>query len=291
MKILVTGAAGQLGDALRRVLEPRHAVLWTDREELDVRDLAAVRACVQSERPEAIVHLAAVTQVDACEGMPEVAFEVNALGTRYVALAARQAKARLLFVSTDYVFDGCERRAYREYDTPRPLNIYGWSKLHGERAVECLVSRHFIVRTSGLFGAGRPCFPEAILRALASGGRVPVVQDQVCRPTFVGHLAQGIGEILESEDYGRFHVASAGETSWFDFACAIAEAAGYRRTSIEAITSAALARPAARPANSVLDTHAFELTFGRVMPHWRDGLTEFLAQRGATQRPRGRGGS
>jgi dTDP-4-dehydrorhamnose reductase len=280
MRILVTGAAGQLGDALRRTLEPQHDVTWTDREELDVRELASVRDCVRTVRPEAIVHLAAITQVDACEGMPAVAFEINALGTRYVALAAREARARLLFVSTDYVFDGLQTRPYGEYDTPRPLNIYGWSKLHGERAVEHLVERHFIVRTSGLFGAGWPCFPEAILRAAQTEARLQVVNDQVCRPTYVDHLAEAIAAMLATEDYGRFHVASAGETSWFDFARAIMEAAGLRRPRIDAVSSAQLGRPAPRPARSVLDTHAYELTLGRVLPHWRDGLAQFLAQRG-----------
>ncbi len=280
MRILVTGAAGLLGDALRRVLESQHDVTWTDREELDVRELASVRACVQTVRPEAILHLAAITQVDACEGMPAVAFEVNALGTRYVALAAREAQARLLFVSTDYVFDGLQTRPYGEYDTPHPLNIYGWSKLHGERAVEALVERHFIVRTSGLFGAGRPCFPEAILRAAQTESRLHVVNDQVCRPTYADHLADAIAAILTTEDYGRFHVASAGETSWFDFARAIMDAAGLRRPRIEAVSSAQLGRPAPRPARSVLDTRAYELTLGRALPHWREGLTEFLAQRG-----------
>jgi len=212
--------------------------------------------------------------------MPAVAFEVNALGTRYVALAAREAQARLLFVSTDYVFDGLQTRPYGEYDTRRPLNIYGWSKLHGERAVEALVERHFIVRTSGLFGAGRPCFPEAILRAAQTESRLRVVGDQVCRPTYAGHLADAIAAILATEDYGRFHVASAGETSWFDFARAIMEAAGLRRPRVEAVSSADLGRPAPRPARSVLDTRAYELTLGRGLPHWREGLTEFLAQRG-----------
>lgn len=278
MKILVTGAGGQLGEALRRALEPRHEVLWTDREELDVRDLAAVRDCVQSERPAAILHLAALTQVDACEGMPEMAFEVNSLGARYVALAAREAGARLLFVSTDYVFDGRQARPYAEYDTPRPLNIYGWSKLHGERAVEALVERHFVVRTSGLFAPGHACFPEAILRA-AESGSVRVVTDQTCRPTSAAHLAAAIGGLIESEDYGRFHIASAGPVSWYEFARAILTEAGLRRVRLEGIASAELGRPAPRPAQSVLDTHAYELTSGRVLPHWREGLAEFVAQR------------
>jgi len=282
MRILVTGSDGLLGEALRRVLTQRHDVIWTDREDLDVRDLGSVRACVQAERPAAIIHLAAITQVDACERSPESAFEVNALGTRYVALAAREIEARLLFVSTDYVFDGALGRAYREYDTPAPLNVYGWSKLHGERAVEALVPRHFIVRTSGLFGAGRPCFPEAILRAVTRDGCAHVVDDQVCRPTYAGDLAAAAATIIAGEEYGRYHVASAGETSWFAFAQAVLEQAGSLRADVlRPVASAALKRAARRPAHSVLDTRAYEWTFGQALPHWSEGLARFWDERTA----------
>ncbi len=279
MRILVTGAAGQLGRAMRTVLSGPHEVTWTDQEDLDVRDAAAVRARVRAERPAAIVHLAALTQVDACESAPEPVLQVNTLGTRYVALAAEEVGARLLFTSTDYVFDGTLGRAYSEYDSPHPLNVYGWSKLHGERIVQSLVRRHFVVRTSGLFGVGGANFPEAILRAAATGA-VQVVADQVCRPTYVADLAAALGIILASENYGIFHVASCGETSWFEFARAIVAAAGGDPALVKPITTEQLARPARRPAQSVLDTTAYETTFERALPHWRVGLQTFLHLRG-----------
>jgi len=279
MRILVTGADGQLGHALRPVLEPRHTVQWTDLHQLDVCDPASVRAGVRAAAPEVILHLAAWTDVDRCEAEPEQAFRVNALGTRHVAQAAVEAGARLVFLSTDYVFDGRQERSYREEDAPRPLNVYGRSKLDAEATVQALVAGHRIVRTSGLFGAGERNFPAAILRASARDGRVRVVTDQVCRPTYAGHLAEALGAILTSTANGIVHVASAGATSWFEFARAVLRAAGADPDVVDPISSEALGRPARRPANSVLDTAVYDAASGRPLPHWSEGLADFLAAR------------
>ncbi|MCK4303937.1 MAG: dTDP-4-dehydrorhamnose reductase [Candidatus Eisenbacteria sp.] len=280
MKILVTGGSGQLGRALREVFEGRHQVIWTDLEDLDIRDLAGLRALLGEERPEAVLHLAAITQVDACERQPETAFEVNALGARYVALAAREIGAEILLVSTDYVFDGRSGHPYQEYDDPRPLNVYGRSKLHAERAVASLTEAHTIVRTSGLFGPGGVNFVQAILDAHEREGHLRVVADQLCRPTYTGHLAEALARMVGSGNHGIFHVASAGEVSWFDFARAILETVGKDPSCVESISSDQLQRPAQRPAYSVLDTRAYELTFGHVLPHWREGLDGILARQG-----------
>jgi dTDP-4-dehydrorhamnose reductase len=276
MRILVTGAAGQLGRALRPALEPRHAVTWTDLPQLDVCDEDALRAAARAGRPEAILHLAAWTDVDACEADPARASRINAQGTRHAAGAAAEVGARLVFLSTDYVFDGRLARPYREDDAPNPLNAYGRSKLEGEAAVTELAPRHRIVRTSGLFGPGGANFPGAILRARARDGRVRVVADQTCRPTFAAHLAAALASIVEDEGDGVLHVASTGATSWFEFARAVLLAAGDDPSAVEPIASVALGRRAHRPANSVLDTRAYEAAFGR-LPHWSEGLPAFLA--------------
>ncbi len=278
MKILITGAAGQLGRAVRLELEPRHEVLTTDLEDLDVRDLSALRAYVSAQRPGVILHLAALTQVDVCEQRPEAAFEVNTLGTRYVALAAREVGAELAVLSSDYVFNGRASSPYREYDNPDPINVYGRSKLGGERAVTSLLEAHYVVRTSGLFGPGGANFVAAILAAHRRDGRVKVVRDQVCRPTYAGDLARALARMVGSGNYGIYHVASAGETSWFEFARAILKAAGENPGAAEPIGSDALARPAARPPYSVLDTRSYELTFGHVLPHWDEGLKAYFAE-------------
>ncbi len=277
MKLLVTGAAGQLGEALRDVLENGHEVVWTDVEELDVRDLEGTRAHLAEQRPYAVLHLAAMTQVDACEAQAERAFEVNALGTRYLALAAREIGAEMLFISTDYVFGGAARDPYHEYDPPDPINVYGRSKLHGERAVSSLVPQHYIVRTSGLFGPGGQNFVEAVLRKARAGESLRIVADQICRPTFAPDLAAAVGMIIGSGNYGIFHVASAGETSWAGFAREILKAARITGIGLEEISSAELDRAAPRPAYSVLDTRAFELTFGHVLPPWTAGLSRYLS--------------
>ena len=281
MKILVTGAGGQLGHALHEVLPARHEVLWTDLEDLDVRDLAALRTFMAAERPAAVLHLAAVTHVDACETQADRAYEVNALGTRFVALAAREVDAEVLFVSTDYVFDGCSRRPYEEYDEPAPLNVYGRTKLQGERALAMLVGRHYIVRTSGLFGEGGNNFVATILKAQQHQPTLQVVVDQVCRPTYAGHLAEAIAQIIGSGNDGAYHVASAGEASWFEFTRVILEKAGHGPWGVEPISSEELGRPARRPAYSVLGTRAYEYTFGHVLPSWEDGLEAYLAKRGS----------
>lgn len=277
MRLLVTGANGQLGQALRTCLEPRHEVVWTDLDDLDVRDLAGVRGVIGEHRPQGILHLAATTQVDACEARPEATYEVNALGARYVALAAAEAGAELIFISTDYVFDGRATRPYLEYDDCDPLNAYGRSKLYGERAVAALLPRHYIVRTSGLFGPGGRNFVEAILTARKRGNPLRVVRDQVCRPTYAPHLAEALRRMVGSGNYGTYHVASTGETSWFDLARAVLSAAGHDPDAVEPITSGQLQRPARRPAYSALDTRAYELTFGQALPNWMEGLRAYLA--------------
>lgn len=277
MKILVTGADGQLGRALRDALDPNHEIVWTDRGELDINDPAALRAATRSFRPDAIMHLAALTQVDDCERDPEAAFTTNTLGTRHVAQLARELSARLFFISSDYVFDGCLGRAYQEYDTPMPLNVYGWTKLHGERAVAALVSNHVIVRTSGLFGQGGTNFVAAVLAARERDGRVRVVNDQVCRPTYAGDLAGAIARMLAGGACGTYHVASAGPVSWFEFAQAALQAAGSDPAAVIPISSRELDRPARRPAYSVLDTRAYEAVFGMTLPHWRAGLARCVA--------------
>lgn len=281
MKILVTGAGGQLGHALHEVLPARHEVLWTDLEDLDVRDLAALRTFMEAERPAAVLHLAAVTHVDACETQPDRAYEVNALGARFMALAAREVGAEVLLVSTDYVFDGTARRPYEEYDEPAPLNVYGRTKLQGERALTALVDRHYIVRTSGLFGEGGNNFVATILKQQRKQATLQVVTDQICRPTYAGHLAAAIAQIIGSGNYGAYHVASAGEASWFEFARAILDRAGCGPWGVEPISSDQLARPARRPAYSVLGTRAYEYTFGHVLASWEEGLQAYLEKRGS----------
>ncbi|MBD3235102.1 MAG: dTDP-4-dehydrorhamnose reductase [Candidatus Eisenbacteria bacterium] len=276
MRILVTGSDGQLGQALRAVLEPDHEVLWGDLPDLDVRKPTELRKLALGQRPELILHLAACTDVDLCEREPERAFAVNTRGTRNVALAAREVGARMVFVSSDYVFDGSQSRAYQEYDTPAPLNQYGWSKLHGERAVRDLVPEHCVVRTSGLFGPGGRNFARSIWEAQRRQSVLRVVCDQTCRPTYSRDLASALGSLISGGHLGVFHVASQGAARWCDFARAVVQAAGGEGTRVVEISSDELGRPARRPVHSVLATHVFEELTGGVLPHWREGLAAYI---------------
>lgn len=279
MRLLVTGSRGQLGRALARAGPARgHAVVGYDLPELDITDAAAVRRVVETERPDAVVNCAAFTSVDAAETEEERATAVNGTAVAGVATAADATGAVLLHISTDYVFDGREGRAWREDDAPRPLSAYGRSKLAGERAA-ARAARHLIVRTAWLFGEGWN-FVEAIRAQLAAGTReLAVVSDQVGSPTYAADLALALCELLEAGARGVVHAVNDGVTSWYGFACEIV-----RLLAVEArvrpIATGELNRPAPRPANSALDTTRLRGLLGHPLPPWQDALRRYLAAAG-----------
>jgi dTDP-4-dehydrorhamnose reductase len=238
--------------------------LGLSRAELDVTDAAAVREAVAGA--ELVINCAAFTDVDGAEADEEVALRVNRDGARNVAEAA----ARIIYISTDYVFDGSKREPYMESDPPAPLSAYGRSKLEGERATVAANPRHFVVRSSWLFGAGGHNFVETML-GLAP--EVRVVNDQVGCPTFTGHLAEALVRLGGSEDYGVHHMAATGACSWFEFAREIFARAGVE-ARVEPCTTAEFPRPAPRPAYSVLGSAR-----GHRLPAWQDGLDAYLGVR------------
>jgi dTDP-4-dehydrorhamnose reductase len=234
------------------------------RSELDVTDAAAVRDALSGA--ELVVNCAAFTDVDGAESDPEAALRVNRDGARNVAEAA----ARVVYLSTDYVFDGSKREPYLESDPTGPLSAYGRSKLEGERATASANPRHFVVRSSWLFGAGGPNFVETML---GLGPEVRVVDDQVGCPTFTGHLAEALVRLAGTEDFGVHHMAASGSCSWFEFAREIFARAGVE-TRVEPCTTAEFPRPAPRPAYSVLGSER-----GHRLPTWREGLDAYLGVR------------
>jgi dTDP-4-dehydrorhamnose reductase len=278
MRILVTGAGGQLGrDVVRAAERAHHDATGYDHRDLDITDPDAVGRAFGADAPQAVVNCAAYTDVDGAEDDPDAAMEVNAVGAGRVAAAAARASALMVQVSTDYVFDGRRRQPYLEDDAANPLSVYGRSKLAGEHAVAEASRDHTIVRSAWLFGAGGHNFVETMLRLAAERREVAVVTDQVGCPTWTGHLAGALVEICVARSRGLCHVAAAGECSWHDFAVEIFRQARVECAVRERLT-ADLGRPAPRPAYSVLRSGRDDAPR---LPHWAEGLSAYMTERAA----------
>jgi dTDP-4-dehydrorhamnose reductase len=275
VKVTITGAGGMLGRDVARVGGlGNHEVVALDRAALDVTDAAAVADALAELRPDAVFNCAAWTDVDGAQAAEEDARRLNADAARNVAAAAAAVGASVVLPSTDYVFDGETDRPYVESDPVNPRSAYGRTKLAGEVETIAANPRHFVVRSSWLFGLGGRNFVETML-SLADSGPVVVVRDQVGCPTYTGHLAEGLLRLAATTVYGVHHMAAGGQCSWYDFARAIFDEAG-ADCQVLSTTTAELGRPAPRPAFSVLDTawpDAIRL------PDWGDGLRAYLAER------------
>lgn len=288
MKILVTGGRGMLGRDLCAVLGREHDCLPVGSAEMDVTVSAAVHEWVERERPDVIVHAAAYTDVDGCEREPDRAFRVNALGAWHVATAAARVGAAVVAIGTDYVFDGERREPYTEFDLPRPINAYGRSKRAGEELALRACSRTTIVRTQWLYGAHGKNFVFAILRAAAAREPLRVVCDQVGAPTYTRDLAEKIAVLLDQICRKQtllpiYHINNAGACSWYEFAVAILNGAGYADTPVEPIATSQWPGPARRPAYSVLRRYVLELEGQDDLRPWQEALHEFLSARGGTR--------
>ncbi|WP_028987330.1 dTDP-4-dehydrorhamnose reductase [Thermicanus aegyptius] len=275
-KVLITGVGGQLGKDLMLLLKDRtYEVYGFSREELDVTDQFEVKKSIEEVHPDVVIHTAAYTKVDQAEEEMDLAFAVNGWGTRNVAVASEEVGAKLVYISTDYVFDGEKGKPYLEYDRTAPLNVYGASKEMGEQMVRDFHSRFFIVRTSWVYGAYGANFVKTMLRLGKEQLAVRVVNDQIGSPTYTVDLAEALLHLIETEKYGIYHLSNSGACSWYEFAKAIFEEVGMQVT-VEPIPTEAFPRPAKRPKYSVLDHRAWRLNGFPPMPHWRDGLKRFL---------------
>jgi dTDP-4-dehydrorhamnose reductase len=269
VKLLLTGAGGQLGTSLQDQLAGRQVVALKH-EDLDITRLDAVRAAISEHQPELVVNCAAYNSVDAAETEIDAAFRGNALGPRNLAVATAAAGIPLVYVSSDYVFDGEAGRPYHEFDRPGPASVYGSSKLAGEEAVRSLNARHFIVRTAWVYHPSGRNFANTIL-ALARKGPVRVVDDQHGSPTYALHLAEGILRLIQAAPYGTYHLAGSGGTTWFGFAAALFRALRVD-ADLKAVTTEQFPRPARRPRFAVLTTIQDPAI---VLPPWQDGVAEF----------------
>lgn len=281
-RVALTGAGGMLGRELQRAAEARGVALvaW-DRAALDVTDAAAVRRALDAAKPDVVLHAAAWTDVDGCETDPDRAFRVNARGAVNVAAACRESGARLVTVSTDYVFPGDRERPWREDDAPSPLSVYGWSKLAAEHATAELGDRGVVARTAWLYADHGRNFFLTMLRLAETAPRVRVVDDQRGSPTFAADLADALLDLAARATDGRaagiYHVTNTGDTTWHGFARAIFAAAGLH-VDVEACTTAEFPRAARRPANSVLADTRRAAAGLSPMPAWEDGLARCRAR-------------
>jgi len=280
MKILITGGQGQLGQELKEVLFQfgDHKVIILGHRDLDITKLDELKQVVKTNLPEVIIHTAANTNVDQCELDQDSAYLVNALGTRNVAVAASMVGAKLVYISTDYVFSGKLGRSCTEFDEPEPINVYGRSKLAGEQYVVNLCSRYFIIRTSWLYGRYGKNFVHTMLNLAREKDEVAVVNDQVGSPTYAKDLANFISRLMKTELYGIYHASNNGECSWFDFAREIFCLAGLKHIKVTPITSKEINRPAPRPAYSVLDNYCIRLQGLPGLRPWPEALKDFLRQ-------------
>ncbi|WP_241713719.1 dTDP-4-dehydrorhamnose reductase [Sulfoacidibacillus ferrooxidans] len=275
MRIVVTGAQGQLGHEVVSLGAAQHEMIGLGRAQLDLTDAVAVREVLTALQPDVIIHAAAYTAVDAAESDVEQAFAVNAHSSRQVAMIAQELGARLCYVSTDYVFDGKATSPYREDATPDPQTVYGQSKWLGERLVAQLCARHFIVRTSWVYGVHGKNFVKTMLELATKHKTLRVVCDQLGAPTYTADLAAFLLELTATEQYGVYHASNAGVCSWYEFAKEIFVQAELDVT-VEPCTSAEFVRPAPRPSYSVLDHQAQRTRgFSELRP-WREGLHAFM---------------
>ncbi len=270
MKILVTGANGQLGLELKDLL-PRegHEVMALARKELDISDATAVRRTIEEHGPDLVVNAAAYTNVDGCETETELAYAVNALGPRNLSQSCERRGCELLHVSTNYVFDGRGGRPYEPFDSPNPISAYGRTKLAGEEYVKHLSSQWYVVRTAGVYGEGHN-FVRTMLRVGRERDSLKVKDDEYGSPTYARDLAEGIAEIIGSGLYGVYHVTNSGSCSWYEFAREIFTLAGVE-VEVTPVPGSEYPLPAERPANGVLSSLG-----SPELRHWREALAEYL---------------
>ena len=277
MRILLTGANGQLGQELAEILpEWGHEVTALLRDELDVADPGAAERAVEAHAPELIVNGAAYTDVDGCETEIRIAYAINALGPRNLAQACERRGCELLHVSTNYVFDGKSERPYEPFDLPNPISAYGRTKLAGEEYVKHLSSRWYLIRTAGVYGEGHN-FVRTMLRVAKERDVLKVKDDEFVSPTYARDLAEGIAEVIDTRLYGLYHLTNSGSCSWFEFAEEIFSLSG-TEVKVVPIPASEYPLPAARPANGVLSALG-----SPPLRHWREALADYLEGEGAGQ--------
>ncbi|MFN4182697.1 MAG: dTDP-4-dehydrorhamnose reductase [bacterium] len=279
--IAVIGARGQLGFELMRLLPKNLAIGWS-RKEVDITDFPQVRQVLSHTPLNVLINTAAYHRTDECEEHPELAFRVTSFAVANLASLCRERGIVFVHISTDYVFDGEKREPYKEEDPVNPLNVYGMSKMLGEEAIKILCPKHFIIRTSGMFGRigsteKGGSFLHRMLARAKEGNPLKIVKDQWFSPTYASHLAKRILELIPGERYGTYHITNSGETNWYEFARTAVEMLGWE-ARIEPVHSEELPARARRPRFSVLSNEKIHSLGFPPLPHWKEALKEFLSE-------------
>ncbi|CAH1208434.1 dTDP-4-dehydrorhamnose reductase [Paenibacillus allorhizoplanae] len=277
MRIVVTGANGQLGQEVVKLFRGQHEVHGLGRDQLDITNVDQCLTVIQRLQPEVIIHSAAYTAVDLAESNELDAYRVNADGTRNLAIAAERIGAKFIYISTDYVFDGKASQAYRENDATNPQSVYGKSKRAGEVNVQAISSKYFIVRTSWVYGLYGNNFVKTMLQLAKTRDSIKVVDDQIGSPTYTVDLVLFLEKLLQTDHYGIYHASNSGVCSWYDFACAIYEESRIS-IKVEPCKTEEFPRPAPRPRNSAMEHGAIRLNGFEDLRFWREGLRAFLRE-------------
>ena len=283
--LLVIGAKGMLGRDLMTVLRadlPQDEVVGWDIEEIDIQKEEETFTEIEKLRPDIVIHLAAYTDVDGCELNEGRAFTVNAEGTEHVALAVSRCRAKMVYLSTDYVFDGNKREPYLESDSPHPLNVYGRSKLQGEQYVQARAKEALIIRTQWLYGRYGKNFVTSILRQAREKKVLSIVNDQIGSPTYTADLSKAISVLIQFDARGIFHVANSDLCTWYTFGQTILKLSGMEKVKVIPISSKELGRPAVRPSYSVFNCQKLKRETGLALRPWPEALRDYLNTQGLT---------
>ncbi|WP_283389736.1 dTDP-4-dehydrorhamnose reductase [Methanobrevibacter woesei] len=275
MKVLITGSNGMLGHDLIDVLDGKHELIKTTSKSLDITDEDKVKDYIVNENPDIVINSAAYTDVDGCETNEEIAYKVNGEGVKNLALACKVVDCPLLHISTDYVFNGENNKPWMEDDEVGPISIYGKSKLQGEEAIESILDKFFIIRTSWLYGINGGNFPKTMLELAKTHDTLTVVTDEIGTPTYTLDLAQAIAELIETEYYGIYHITNSDYCSWFDFAKYIFEVKNIN-VNVVPVTAEEFARPASRPHYSVLNNSNWVNNGFKPLRSYKEAIKDYL---------------
>ena len=279
MKVLVTGVKGQLGYDVVKECEKRGIeAIGVDVEEMDITDAAACERVITESKADAVIHCAAYTAVDAAEDNEDLCRKVNAEGTRNIAEVCRKLDIKMMYFSTDYVFNGQGERPWEPDDPREPLNVYGQTKYEGELAVQELLEKYFIVRIAWVFGVNGKNFIKTMLRLGKERGAVSVVDDQIGSPTYTYDLARLVVDMIQTDRYGIYHATNEGLCSWYEFACQIFKAAGMNQVKVTPVDSTAFPAKAKRPHNSRMDKSKLAENGFEPLPSWEDALERYLKE-------------